>query len=171
MNDGLGLTHAPLAPFATRHITFIRADQGDPTGLQKFDIVLGRLVFPHAHIHGRDGDHRLIGGQQQCRGQIIAEAMGHFCQGVGGGGRNQQHIGFARQVDVAHFVFIGERKQIRIDLITGYAGQCQRRDELLSAFGQDTANGCACFDQLADKFRRLVSGNTTGDDQEDAFGV
>ena len=82
----------------------------------------------------------------------------HLGDDIGAGRRHHQDIGIARQIDMSHLVFIGQREQIVIDFIFGERGKAQRRDELGTAFGQNATHQAALLayasDQVGDLNRR-----------------
>ena len=51
--------------FATGHGAFVRVHDLNTIGAQGFDISLCRRVLPHADIHRRYHQHRLVGGEQR----------------------------------------------------------------------------------------------------------
>ena len=74
-------------------------------------------MFPHANIHRRRSHHVLVGGQQHGGGQVVADALRHFRQNICGRRRDEHQIGIARKLDMSHLGFVGQGKQISIDLV------------------------------------------------------
>ena len=69
----------------------------------------------------------------------MGQARRGFRHQVGGGRTDDDQIGRARQLDVPHIGFIIEVEQFREDLFAGQGRHRQRRDEFLSALGDDAA--------------------------------
>ena len=95
------------------------------------DIALRRRMQPHPHVHRRGDQHPLVGREQRGRGEIVGEALRHPGQQIGGRRRDDDEIGVARQFDMAHLGFVGQREQVVVDLVAAERGGRQRRDELL----------------------------------------
>ena len=56
------------------HGAVVGADESDAALLQGLDVGDGRGMGPHAHVHRRCREHRLVGGQQHGGGEIVGEA-------------------------------------------------------------------------------------------------
>ena len=92
-----------------------------------------------------------------------------FARMFGGGRRDHHKIGAARELDVPHLAFVGQREQVGVDLALAQRLQRQRRDELRARVGQHAGHAAASAAQQADQFQRLVGGDAAGDDQQDAL--
>ena len=125
-------------------------------------------VRPHHHVHRRRHQDRLVGGEQGGGGEIVGEAMRHLGEQVGAGRRHHDQVGLARQADMAHLGFVGQREQLLIDLVAADRGEGERRDELGAAPGQDHAEADAAIAPAPDQLQRLVGGDAAGNDQENA---
>jgi hypothetical protein len=157
------------AELATGHGSFIRRHDQHAAFGQTGEVGLGGSVLPHAHIHCRRRQHALVGCQQQGSRQVIGQARRHFRQNIGAGRHHRHQIGGARQLDMAHFAFIGEREQLRIDLLAGQRLQRERGDELRAGFCQHGCDTAAGFGQQPDQFQRLIRRDAAGDDEEEFF--
>ena len=80
--------------------------------------------------------------------------------------RHHQEVGLARQFDMAHLDFVGEREQVLMDLVAAEARERERRHELLSGARQDAANGRLRLRKVRNELERLVGRNSAPDDQE-----
>ena len=127
----------------------------------------GGGVLPHPHVHGRRHQHRLVGGQQHGGGEVVGEAGGHAGEQVGGGGRHHDQVGVAGELDMAHFAFVGERKQVGIDAVLAQRLQGERGRELRPACGQHATHGAAFGPQQADQRGHLERRDPSGNDQQD----
>ena len=99
----------------------------------------------------------------------MGQALGHAREDIGGGRRDDQQVGFARQADMAHLAFIGQREEIAIDLVAGQRRERERRHELGAGRGQHHAHAGTAFAQTADQIEALVSCDTARDEKQDAF--
>ena len=115
--DHLGLGQAAIAELATGHRAFVGLQHSDTCRSQQRDIALRRLVLPHPHIHGRHGDHRLVGGKDQRRRQIIGNPARHLGEQIGRRRAHHHQIGLAAQLDMAHLGLVLEVEQVGVDLI------------------------------------------------------
>jgi hypothetical protein len=112
-------------------------------------------MLPHARVHGRRHQHRLVGGHQHCGRQIIGMTTGHLGEQVGGGRRDHDQIGFARQADVADLALVVEIEQLGEDAVVAERADRQRRDELLRRPGHHGAHGNIALAQPPDQSRHL----------------
>ena len=100
------LGHAADAGFAAlRHLAGVRADGDDAVGDELREIALRRRVRPHARVHRRREQDRLVGREQHRGREIVGVAVRHLGHQVGGRGRDHDEIGVARQPDVADVEF------------------------------------------------------------------
>ena len=142
-----------------------------PVGLQGGQVAAGGRVGPHAHVHRRGHQHRLVGGQEHGRGQVVGQAVGGLGHQVGGGGNHHQQVCRARQLDMAHLGLGGQREQLVIDLVLGQGRQRQRGDEVGAAGREHRAHGDPGLAQQADQLQRLIGGDAAAHDQQNAFVV
>ena len=159
----------PRAEFVAGHRALVRPDHMDAARSQQCHVRLRRGVQPHANVHRRSDQHRLVSCQQQRRRQIARKPRGHLRQDVGRGRRHHDKIGTARKLYVSHLAFIGQREQVGIDLAFAQRLQRQRRDELCARLGQHTAYPAATPAQQTDQLQRLVRGDAARDDQQHAL--
>ena len=135
-------------------------------GLELRDIALGRGVLPHAHVHRRRDDDRLVGRQQQRRREIVGDARGHLGEQIGGRRADEHEVGRAAKLDVADLDLVLQLPQRGVDLAFGERAEAHRRDEMLAAFGQHGRDLVAGFLEQPDELERLVCGNPAADDEE-----
>ncbi len=167
---GLGLGQPPLAIFAARHFAVVRFHDVHAIGPQLRQIALRRLMVPHAHIHGGDSQHRLVGSQQQRRRQVVRNAGRHLRQDIGGGRRDHHQVGLTAELDMPDLALGLQVEQVVIHLILGQHAQRQRRHELFGALGKHRPHSDTALAQGTDKLQRLVGGDPAGNDKEDAPG-
>ena len=129
------LRHASRPKFAASHLPFVGPDKAHATGLEAGDICGGCRVLPHAQVHCRCGQDRLVGRQEQGRGQIVGETIGELCQAVGGCRCNHQQIRGAGKLDVTHLGLIGEGEEVAIDLVAAQRRHRERCHERRAGFG------------------------------------
>ena len=98
-------------------------------------------------------------------------AAGHLGQEVGGRRRNNQHIGLARQADVADLALVVEVEQVNEHALIGQRADGERRHEAGCSRGHDHADMVAALAQAADEVEALVGGDAAADNQEDAGHV
>ena len=136
------------------------------TGLATLgDVAARRRVAPHARVHGRRNQHRLVGGEQRGGGQIVGVTAGHARHEIGGGGRDDQQIGLARKADVADLAFAVEVEQVGQHEIVRQRADRQRRHELLRRLGHDGAHAEPALAQAADQIQAFVGGDAAADDE------
>ena len=123
---------------------------------------------PHHQIHRRGDQHRLVGGEQSRRREIVGEPRRHPRDQIGGRRRDDDEIGLARQADMAHLALVGQRQEVVIDLVLAERGDRERRHELLRRRGHDAAHRGAALAQPADQVEALIGGDPAGDDQQNA---
>ena len=105
----------------------------DAVGAQRRDVPPRRGLRPHRRVHRRREQHRRAVSQQDRGGEIVGTAGRHPRHQVGGRRRHDDHIGFARQADVADVVLVVAIEQIGEDRAAGERADRQRRDEFLRA--------------------------------------
>ena len=144
--------------------------KGMPSACELGDVAAGGRVLPHARVHGRRDQHRLVGRHQHGGWQIVGMTAGHLGEQVGGGRRDHDQVGFARQADVADLALVVEVEQLGEHALVAERADRQRRDELLRRPGHDRAHGNAALAQPADQVEALVGGDAAADDQQCARG-
>ena len=165
------LGHAAHAAFILGERPGIGPDLLDAARCEPRQILLRRFMFPHAEIHRRRDEDRLVGRQQRGRGEIVGDAGGDFRDDIRRRRRDDEEIAFLRQAQMAHLALIGQREEIGIGFLAGERRGRERRDELLRARGQDAAHARAALLEAPDEIERLISGNAARDDQQDAPAV
>ena len=163
------LRQATWPELATCHLAVARPDEAHAIRLEARKIALRRGVEPHADIHRGCRENGLVGRQQRGRGEIIGRSARHLRQKIGGRRRDHQEIGVARQFDVAHLGFVGEREQLLIHLVAAEARERQWSDEFLAGARQDATHREAAFAQEADELERLIGRDPAADDQKNAL--
>ena len=115
--DVCRFAHPPGPELAAGHVALFGPREQHAILLQRGDVSLGRTVLPHAHVHGRRDQHRLVGGHQRSRGKIIGKTCRHLGHQVGGGRRHNDEVRNPRQLNVSHLGFIRQVEQVGIDLL------------------------------------------------------
>ena len=131
---------SPRSP-VLRHLAFVGTDERDAVGNELREIALRRLVRPHVRVHRRRKQNFCAGGQQHRGGEIVGVTAGHLGHQVGGGRRDDDQIGFAREPDVADVEFARRIEQVGEDALADNGAGRQRRDEMLGRLGEDAAHG------------------------------
>ncbi len=72
---------------------------------------------------------------------------------------------------MAHFGFIGQGKQILINLVFGQCRDRKRCNKFCPALGQDGADIYTAITQPTDHLKHLIGGNAARDDQQDSFSI
>ncbi len=67
---------------------------------------------------------------------------------------------------MAHFGFVGQRKQVLIDLVLGQGADRQGRHEFRAGFGKDRPRLYALLGEQADQQQRFVGGDAAANDQQ-----
>ena len=99
----------------------------------------------------------------------LASPLASFRHQVGGGRRDDDQVGLARQADMADIVLVLAVEQVGEDMVGRQRADRQRRDEFLRGGRHDTAHGGAALAQAADQVERLVGRDAAADDQQDAL--
>ncbi len=160
--------HAARAEFAAGHLAVVRPDEQHAVAAQGRNVALGGGVQPHAHVHRRRDQHALVGRQQRRRGEIVGEAERHAREEVGGRRRDDEEVGLARELDVAHARLFRRGEQVGAHRLAAERLGRKGRDELLGGGGHGDAHRRAAFAQAADQVERLVGRDAAADDQQDA---
>ena len=111
-----------------------------PSALQLREVALRRLRRPHMRVHRRRQQDRLVGRQQHGGREIVGVATRHFRDQVGGRRRDHDHIGVARQADMADIKLALRIEQIGIGALAGQRAGRKRRDEMLRGGGENAAH-------------------------------
>ena len=88
---------------------------------------------------------------------------------VGGGRRDDDDVGLARQADMADIVLVLAVEKLGEDVVGGQRADRKRRDELARRRGHHAADRSAALAQPADQVERLVGGDAAADDEQDAL--
>ena len=99
-----GFQHAPHADFSAGLFTRCGLKDYHAIVFELLNVAQIGRIEPHLHIHRRRDDQRAGAGGDQIADEIVGDAVRDFGDGVGRSGRNQHHIGFAREVDVGHAI-------------------------------------------------------------------
>jgi hypothetical protein len=148
-----------------------RAEQAHAALLQQLQIGLGGGVAPHRLVHRRGQGNRRIGGQHQGGQQVVGDALGQARDQVGGGRGDEDQVGPARQLDMAHGGFGGRVEQVEVHRMAGEGLQGQRGDEFAPALGHHHAHFGALILESAHQFGALVGGDAATDADDDAFAI
>ena len=102
---------------ALGHLADVRSDEEDAVLLQLRAVAPGRGVRPHSRVHRRRHQHRLVGRQKHRGCEIVGEAAGELGHQIGGGRRDDDQIGFARQPDMADIMLVLAVEEIGEDMV------------------------------------------------------
>lgn len=168
-DDFQGFRHASGTDLAAGKIARARTNDNCAVFLDLRDVSLGRGLGPHFGVHrGRDQD-PLVGREQRGRSEVVRLPGRHFGDDIGDCRRDDDQIGLARQPDMAHLAFVGERKEVGIDLLARQGGKGERRDEFLRRPSEHAADLDLAFLEAPDEVEAFVGRDAAGDDEEDAF--
>ncbi len=158
-----------LAPFVTSHGADARLENVDAILLQFQYVTLRCLVVPHAHVHRRAGEDRLVGGEQrswsrdrrQCRPPSWRSRLAVA-------GADDDEVGLARQLDMTDLALLLEIEHVAIDMVLGeHADDSGVTNSFaLSVITARTAMSLPL--SRPDELQRLVGGDAARDDEEDA---
>ena len=96
----------------------------------------------------------------------LARPCGELGDQVGGGGRDDDEVGGAGELDVAHLGLVGEVEERLVDRLAGQGGDGERGDELGAAARSGPATPRRRPSAAAGSARGLVGGDAAADDQE-----
>ena len=170
-DDIVGLGHAAEAELAASHVPFHGADKKDAALPKQLKIGGRGGVVPHADVHRRRRQYRFVGGEKDRGRQTVGQAMRHFGQDIGRRRRHQHQVGLPRQADMPHLAFVGELKQVLVNLLAAERGERQGGDEPGAALAEHATHGGALGAQTADGVQALVGGDAARNDQKDAFSI
>ena len=165
------LGETPRPEFAARHWPLVRTDDGNASARQRAQICLGGRMLPHPHIHRGRRQHGLVGRQQQRGGEVVRNPRCHARQDVRGCRCNHHQVGGARQLNMPHLAFVGQREQVGIDLVLTQRLQRQWRDKLAGRFGQNAGHAASIGPQKPDQLQRFVSCDPARNDEQDALAA
>ncbi len=123
---------------------------------------------PHPDVHGRREENPLVGREQQRAREVVGDPLRHLGHEIGGGRCHDQEVGRARQFDVAHLGFVGEREQVVVDPLAREARDRQGGHESLGGFRHHGPDLSASFTQTPHEVERLIGRDAAADHQEDA---
>jgi hypothetical protein len=102
------------------------------------DVSLRLLVGPHPVVHRGDDEHRTRGSEKAGCEQIVGVSVGNAGHEVGGGGRQDDEVGLAREADVVQGVTGAE--QLRVRASSGDRFEGDRADEFLRRGRENNVN-------------------------------
>jgi hypothetical protein len=162
------LGHAAVASLmAFRHLAPGGPDEGNPITLQGRSVAAGRRMRPHSRVHRRRHQHRLVGGDEHRRSEVVGMAVGELGHQIGGGRSDHQQIGLARKPDVADVVLVIAVEQFGEHMIGRKRADRQGGDEFPRGGSHDHAHRGVALAQPADEIQRLVGGDAAADDEQD----
>ena len=126
---------------------------------------------PHARIHRRRDQDRLVGCQQNRGRQIVGVTAGHFGEEVRGCRRNDNEIGVASKPDVPDVEFALRIEQIGKSALSGERADGKRRHKMPCGRREDAAQSRSALLQAPDQIERLIGGDAAADDEENAWSV
>ena len=166
--DFFRLLHSACARLAAGLVADAGCQHDDTVRDEPRDVALIRRVRPHLTVHRRRNEERAIARKRQRRQQVVGMSVRNLGQEIGGGGRNDDRVRAAREIDVAHAVRRAGGPQIREHGIAGECLQGYRRDESARARRHDNVDRDIRFDEQASELRRLVCGDASSHTQYDA---
>ena len=161
------LGQAARAVFAAGHRAFIGIEHMDAARDQVLDVVLRGGMLPHPHIHRRHCQHWFISREQQRGRHIVSDAVRHLGEQIGRGRADDNQIGAARQLDVAHLDLTGQIPERGVHRVFAERGQGHRGDEFGAALGQHTADLAAALADQAHQLASLIGRDAAADDEQD----
>src|SRR5262249_183987 len=85
--------------------------------------------------------------------------------------RHHEQVGVARELDVAHLAFVGQREHVAVDAVLAQCLQREGRDELGAGLGKHAAHRRTAFTQAADELERFERRNAPCDDQQNPLAL
>ena len=160
------LGHATWPKFTAGHVALIGADKDDTVALKGGEVSLGGRMIPHAYIHGRGHEDRLVGSQQNRRCEVIGQTLGGLGHEVSGGWGDNHKISGPGQLDMTHFSFIRQAEKVRMDRVFRQGREGQGGDKLCPCRGQNDPNICPRLSEKSNEFKALIGGDPATDNQE-----
>ena len=163
------LGHAADAGFAALgHFAGIRTDHTDAVRLQPRKIALRRLGRPHARVHRRRDQDRLVGREQDGGGEIVRPAGRHPGHEIGRRRRHHDQIGVARHANMTDVELGARIEQIGIGAFAAERADGKRCDEMLRGGGENATQRGAAFLQAPNEIERFIGGDASADDEQNA---
>ncbi len=167
VEDLLRLQHPALAGLAARLVAAAGAEHDDAVGDEPRDVALVGRVRPHLPVHrGRD-EQRAVARERQRGQQIVGVTVGDLGEKVGRRRRDDDRVGAARQVDVAHPVVRAGLPQIGEHRPAGERLQRQRRDEAAGGGRHADVHRDVRLDEEPRELGGLVRGDAAGQAEHD----
>jgi len=111
------LGHAACAAFILGKGSGIGSDLAYAARREPRQILVRRLMFPHAVIHRRRDEDRLVGREQGGRGEIVGKPARHFREDIRRSRRDDEKIAFLRQAQMPHLALVGQREEVGIGFL------------------------------------------------------
>ncbi len=159
--------HSAHAGFAARLVAAVGAQYRHAVALQALDVAARGGVLPHLAVHGGGDDQRAFAREAQRREQVVREPVGELGDEIGRGGGNDDRVLAARELDVRHVVGDAGIPHVGVDRLARQRLEGRRRHHASCRFGHDHLHVDAMALQVARELRRLVSGDASGDTQDD----
>ena len=119
------------------HFTDCGFDNRYTIDLQLCDVALRGGMEPHARVHGRGNNHRLIGRHQNGRCKVIGVPARHLCDEIGGRWCNDDEVGIPRQTDMTNLALRIKVEEICEDRLVRECPDGKRCHELFAGPRQD----------------------------------
>ena len=123
-------------------------------------------MLPHADVHRWSDDDLLVGREQQCGRKVVGEPGGHLRQQVRGRRADEDEIGRAAELDMAHLDLVLELPQRRVDLALRKRAEAIGVTKCSPPLVSTGVTSCPAFLKQPDEFEGLVGGNPSADDQQ-----
>ena len=143
----------------------------DASRANELDVCLRRRIGPHEPVHRRRDAEGGIGGETERREQVVGEAVREATDEVGRRGRDEDSIGPARELDVAHRRFGGLVPEVGAYRPARERLEGERRDELLRARAHHDLHFGAPLTQATHDFGALVRSDAARHAEQDAHRI
>ena len=169
VGDVLRFRHASLADQAAGQGASAGVDDVHPARFEDAKVVLGGSMCEHVQVHGWGHGHGAARAEEHGLQQVLALAMHHGRQGVGGGGGHDDEV-----APNAQFHVVGPHAGVLVFREVGMhgpvdqRGQRQRRDEFGGACGHHHTHLRTSALQFTRQRGAFVRGNAPGDAQDNA---
>ncbi len=161
--------HPAFTRFAAGLVAHAGTEHDDAVGNEPRDIALVRGVRPHLAVHRRRDEKRAVPCKRQRRQEIVGMAVRDLGEEIGGGGCDDNRIGAARQVDMAHSIGCTGGPQIGQHGMTRQRLHRHRCDEPACACRHHDIDGDIRLDEEARQFRSLVRGDAARQSEHDTI--